>query len=87
MALFHLSLVSNCFSHCYYELYKGTLCPKNMYLEKGGGYPYGCPFANGLLVLDIRNSFWLEISNLLAIYQISVLVSGAWKMSAPKGSV
>ena len=36
MALFHLSLVSNYFPHCYHELYKGTLCPKNMCLEKGG---------------------------------------------------
>lgn len=35
MALFHLSLVSNCFPHCYHESYKGTLCPKIMYLEKG----------------------------------------------------
>lgn len=86
MALFHLSLVSNYFPHCYHELYKGTLCPKNMCLEKG--VPLWMPFfTNGLLVLDICNSFWLEISNLLAIYQISVLVSGAWKMSAPKGSV
>lgn len=85
MALFHLSLVSNYFPHCYHESYKGTPFPKNMYLEKG--VPLWMPFfTNGLLVLDVHNSFWLEISNLLAIYQISVLVPGTWKMSAPKWS-
>lgn len=42
MALFHLSLVSNYFPHCYHESYKGTPCPKNMYLEKG--VPLWMPF-------------------------------------------
>lgn len=74
MTLFHSSLVSNCFPHCYHEPYKGTPCPKNMHLEKGGTLMDALSYQ---WVLSILNSFWLEISNLLAIDQISVLVPGA----------